>query len=223
MMICIPGLLTRDQVADIRKTLDAGTFVDGKATAGYRAKRVKNNQQLQSGSTERKTLVPLITEALFANRDFKTTAWSRRIGGMLFSRYGPGMRYGAHVDNAIMSKRDNLRTDVALTVFLNEPGDYDGGELVIESSMGSQEIKLAAGGVVVYAASTLHRVAEVTRGERLVAVAWAQSYIRDPAKREIPRELDLIKRTMDEKMHDQPETDLVLKTQANLMRVWSDT
>jgi PKHD-type hydroxylase len=222
MMNCIPGVLTREQISEIRKILDSGAFIDGKATAGYRAKRVKNNQQLEGGSRERKILVPRIIEALNANRDFKTTAWPKRIGGMLFSRYRPGMQYGLHVDNAIMAKSDNLRTDVALTVFLGDPAEYDGGELMIESSMGTQEIKLAAGDVVVYPASTLHRVAEVTRGERVVAVAWVQSFVRDPAKRELLRELDLVKRALDHKLPDQPETDLVFKTQANLMRMWAD-
>jgi PKHD-type hydroxylase len=222
MMTCISGLLSRDQVAEIRKVLGGATFIDGKATAGYRAKRVKNNEQLQAGSSERKQLMPKIIEALTANRDFRTTAWPKRIGGMLFSRYGPGMQYGAHVDNAIMAKSDNLRTDVAFTVFLSEPAEYDGGELVIESSMGTQEIKLAAGDAVAYPASTLHRVAEVTRGERLVAAGWVQSFIRDPAKREILRELDQIKRFLDEAGPNRQETDLLFKTHANLLRMWSD-
>jgi PKHD-type hydroxylase len=111
---------------------------------------------------------------------------------------------------------------VAFSLFISDPSEYDGGELVIESGLGPQEIKLAAGEAVVYAASTLHRVAEVTRGRRLVAAGWVQSQVRDPAQREILHDLERIKRLLAEKMPDAPETDWAFKTQANLMRMWAD-
>lgn len=222
MLLCIAGILNREQLAKIRGVLDASSFIDGKATAGYRAKRVKENRQLKGGSDEHKTIVSMVKEALMENREFTTAAWPKRIGGMLVSRYEPGMRYGPHVDAAIMKKGEPLRTDVAMTVFLNDPADYEGGELVIAGASGMQEVKLAAGDAVVYPSSTLHHVAEVTEGVRYVAAGWTQSYVREPAKREVLYDLEKIKRMLADTLPDAPETDLAFKTQSNLLRMWAE-
>jgi PKHD-type hydroxylase len=221
-MQCIPEILKHDELQKLRHMLSAAEFVDGKATAGYRARRIKINLQLPSESPVLKEATSLVERALWRNMPFTWTAWPQRIRGILFSRYEPGMQYGNHVDNAIMGKSDPWRSDVAFSLFISDPSEYDGGELVIESGLGPQEIKLAAGEAVVYAASTLHRVAEVTRGRRLVAAGWVQSQVRDPAQREILHDLERIKRLLAEKMPDAPETDWAFKTQANLMRMWAD-
>jgi PKHD-type hydroxylase len=222
MMLCIPEVLTREELERLRTGLAGAEFADGKATTGYRGRRVKNNLQLSRENAVGKELAPVVEQALWRNRTFAWAVWPKQIRGILFSRYEPGMRYGNHVDNAIMGKTSLWRSDVAFTIFLGDPADYDGGELVIESALGAQEVKLAAGEAVVYPASSVHRVAEVTRGQRLAAIGWAQSQVRDPAQREILYDLERIKRLLAERLPDAPETDWAFKTQANLLRMWAD-
>jgi len=222
MMLCIPEVLTRAELERLRTTLAGAEFADGKVTAGYRGRRVKNNLQLSRENAAGNDMALIIEQALWRNETFGWAVWPKQIRGILFSRYEPGMSYGNHVDNAIMGKANLWRSDVAFTVFLADPADYDGGELVIESPLGAQEIKLAAGEAVVYPASSVHRVAEVTRGQRLAAVGWVQSQVRDSAQREVLWDLERIKRLMATRLPDAPETDLAFKTQANLLRMWAD-
>jgi PKHD-type hydroxylase len=214
--------LTREELTRIRETLAAAEFVDGRVTTGYRGKRVKNNQQVPRETPASKAMAEIVEKAMRRNRTFDWAMWPKRVGNILFSRYEPGMHYGSHVDNAIMGGADALRSDVSFTVFISDPTDYDGGELVIESSLGDQEIKLAAGEAVVYPATTVHRVAEVTRGRRLVAAGWVQCRVRDAAQREILYDLERIKRFMAEQTPTAAETDLAFKTQANLLRMWAE-
>lgn len=222
MMQCIPEVLTRAELERVRTALAGAEFADGKATVGYRGRRVKNNLQLSRESAAGNDMALIIEQALWRNETFGWAVWPKQIRGILFSRYEPGMAYGNHVDNAIMGKASLWRSDVAFTLFLADPADYDGGELVIESPLGTQEVKLAAGEAVVYPASSVHRVAEITRGRRLAAVGWVQSQVRDPAHREILYDLERIKRLMAERLPDAPETDWAFKTQANLLRMWAD-
>jgi len=222
MMLCIPEVLTRAELERMRTVLAGAEFADGRATAGYRGRRVKNNLQLSRENAAGNDMALIVEQALWRNETFGWAVWPKQIRGILFSRYEPGMSYGNHVDNAIMGKANLWRSDVAFTVFLADPADYDGGELVIESPLGAQEIKLAAGEAVVYPASSVHRVAEVTRGQRLAAVGWVQSQVRDPAQREVLWDLERIKRLMATRLPDAPETDLAFKTQANLLRMWAD-
>jgi len=135
----------------------------------------------------------------------------------LFSRYVPGMSYGTHMDNAMMS---NMRIDLALTIFLSDPADYDGGQLVANFSTGEREVKLPAGSAVLYPATTLHRVAEVTRGQRLAVVTWIRSLIRDAAKREILHDLQTAHHQLSDQIGKTAEIDLLSKCHANLMRRW---
>src|SRR5262249_21565571 len=146
MMLCIPEILTRAELERMRTALAVAEFADGKATTGYRGRRVKNNLQLLRQDAIGKELAPLVEQGLWRNETFARTVWPKQIRGILFSRYEPGMHYGNHVDNAIMGRANPWRSDVAFTIFLGDPADYDGGELVIESPLGTQEIKLAAGG-----------------------------------------------------------------------------
>src|ERR1700741_3168678 len=142
MMLCIPEVLTRAELERLRTALAGAEFADGKATTGYRARRVKNNLQLARDNAVGKEIAPLIEQALWRNETFGWAVWPKQIRGILFSRYEPGMGYGNHVDNAIMGKASLWRSDVAFTIFLADPADYEGGELVIESPLGVQEVKL---------------------------------------------------------------------------------
>lgn len=222
MLICIPDVLEWAEVKKIRAMVGEAAFKDGKLTAGYRAKRVKNNLQLDKnapGAQEAKTIV---LAGLKRNKAFQVAALPRTIRPPLISRYREGMSYGPHVDDALMPGDPKVRSDLSITVFLSGPEDYDGGELVMDSPFGTQEIKLPAGAAVVYPSSTLHHVAAVTRGERLAAVTWVRSYVRDAAQRELLHDLHSVQKKMADAIPDAAETDLAFKTYSNLMRMWSE-
>ena len=223
MLHWINQILDQSDLNTIQAELQQGNFIDGKKTAGYRAKRLKQNQQLKKTPEQAELLNRLIIDKLERNALFQAIAVPKRIHRPLFSRYSEGMQYGKHIDNALMDKPNALRTDLAVTVFLNEPDQYDGGELIIDTPLGEQSIKLPAGDAVVYPATTLHRVASVTSGERLAAVTWVQSYIRDPGQREILFDMNKIRRQLDKQSPDNEETDLAHKVYANLMRLWIET
>jgi len=168
-------------------------------------------------------LIRILVSSLAHNETFNSAVLPYRMADPIFARYQPGMTYGDHVDDPIMGKSGpRFRTDVSMTLFLREPESYEGGELVIRTSFGTREVKLAAGDAVIYPSSSLHRVAEVTGGERLVALAWMQSHVRDPARRELLYELNQAREQL---LRDAPKertTGLVDKSFANLVRMWSD-
>jgi PKHD-type hydroxylase len=184
-------LLERPLLEKVVALVSAQTFVEGKATAHGLAAEVKNNLQIPRTGPELGEADRILIAALQDNRDFQRFAYPRRITLPMFSRYDPGMTYGAHVDDSIINSRngDPVRTDFALTIFLSAAASYDGGELVIEAATGEEEIKLDAGEAVVYSAGSIHRVNPVTRGTRLVAITWAQSIVRDEQVRAILRDL----------------------------------
>ncbi len=219
MLECIPDVLTPAEVKAALSGMSEDVFVDGATTAGFRAKRVKRNEQLGRNAPSREETDRLIVGALRKNRIFQRVALPRTIKAPLFSRYREGMAYGLHVDDATMGK-NAMRTDVSVTVFLNAPDRYDGGELEIRSPFGVQQVKLPAGAAVVYPSSTLHQVRPVTRGERLAAVTWVESKVRDPVRREILMDVDQVRRKLHESCPDSDEADLAFKTYANLMRMW---
>ncbi len=222
MLLCIPDILEFSELKKIRQAVGDGNFKDGKLTAGYRAKRVKNNLQMAKdspGSAEAKSIV---LAALNRNKTFQNAALPRTIRPPLISRYQSGMNYGWHVDDALMAGEPKVRSDLSITVFLSDPDAYDGGELVISSPFGEQEVKLPAGSAVVYPSATLHQVAPVTQGERLAAVTWARSYVRDAARREILSDLLAVQKKLAALAPDESETDLAFKTYSNLLRMWSD-
>jgi len=222
MLTIIPDVLSGKEVREICKIAASGTFVDGKATAGYRAKRVKNNAQMKKQSDDEKSLNTMLRDKLFQNSQFKAVAFPSRIAMPLISRYVPGMEYGLHMDDAVMNKTNPLRTDISVTIFLNNPTDYEGGELVMESPFGTQELKLPMGAAAVYPSSTLHRVAPVSRGERLVAVTWVQSRVRDVRQREILADMDKVAKLLSKTKPEAAETDLAFKSYGNLLRMWAD-
>lgn len=220
MLACIPDVLSADDLTVVRAGLEQGAFVDGKATAGIRAKRVKHNEQLSRNFPCRARLNELIVERLRGHPLVQRFALPKRVNTPLFSRYQPGMQYGLHVDDALMG--DGLRTDLSVTVFLSELADYEGGELQIAGGCGVQAVRLPAGAAVIYPAGTQHRVLPVTAGVRLAAVTWIQSRVRTPAHREILYDLDQVRRRLAEIDAAGEETDLAFKTYANLLREWSE-
>src|SRR3954462_9239431 len=219
MQLVIADILTPEDLSEIRSALAAMRFEDGAHTAGWSARLVKDNEQARESATLR-LLRERVETAIRGNDLFALAARPRALTPLLFSRYGPGQTYGAHVDNPLM---DGLRTDVSFTLFLSDPEAYAGGELVIESAAGEDDLKLPAGHMVVYPSTALHRVAPVTRGERLVAVGWAQSFIRDAEKRELLLDLETARRQLFAKSGKTPELDLLSKTAANLVRIWAET
>jgi PKHD-type hydroxylase len=172
MLICIPEVLSKAQVARFRGTMDAASWEDGRATAGAQSSLVKNNRQLPQDGAAARDLGEHVLQALADSPAFVSAALPAKIFPPLFNRYGVGEAFGLHVDNAIRGVPGTplrIRTDLSCTLFLSEPEDYDGGELVIEDRVGRQEVKLAAGDLVLYPSSSLHFVREVTRGERVAS------------------------------------------------------
>lgn len=222
MIFSIPNVLTLQEVEKITNNLAEGEFVDGKLTAGWHAKLVKNNQQLKSKTTTAKQLTEQIISALQRNSLFQTAVRPRAIHSVLFSRYEVGMSYDRHVDNALMNNSRLWRTDVSFILFLSSPNTYQGGELVIESADEEKAYKLEAGCAIIYPSTSLHRVNPVTEGTRLVAVGWIQSIIRDPGEREILFDLETARRVIFNREGKTAEFDLISKSIANLIRKWAD-
>ena len=222
MIFSIDQILSPDELIDIKQVLEQAEFVDGKLTAGWHAKLVKNNQQLKAGTTQ-KVLKSRIRTALSKNALFQSTVRPKSIHSLLFSRYDLEMSYDTHVDNALMESASGLsRSDVSFTLFLSSPQDYEGGELVIEGVQAEQSYKLEAGSAIVYPSTTLHRVNPVTKGTRLVVVGWVQSTIRAASDREILFDLETARRAIFAKSGKTPEFDLVSKSIANLLRKWTE-
>ncbi|MDH3414107.1 MAG: Fe2+-dependent dioxygenase [Gammaproteobacteria bacterium] len=222
MLTCIPGILNSSDLERIDGILKDAEFEDGRATAGFRAKRVKENLQLNSAAPRKKEVNELVENALKRSTLFRRVAIPRIICPPLISRYKPGMAYGAHVDDALMGSDRRVRTDLAVTVFLNEQSEYEGGELMISTSMGDIAVKLPRGDGVVYPASTIHRVNPIVSGERIAAVTWVQSHVREPMQRELLADLDLLKNSLNDVNPNDEKTDIAFKIYSNLLRMWAD-
>jgi PKHD-type hydroxylase len=218
MILAIADVLSAADVTEVHAGLATATFVDGKATAGWSAQLVKANLQA-AGDPELERLRALVATRLTEHAVFALATRPKTILGPLFSRYEPGHAYGAHVDDALMG---GVRSDVSFTLFLSAPESYEGGELIIDTSAGEDAFKLAAGSVLTYPATTLHRVAPVTRGQRLAAVGWVRSYLRDPAHRELLFELETARRRLFEREGKTADGDLLAKCAANLLRLWCE-
>jgi PKHD-type hydroxylase len=223
MITIIPDILDAAALAQLRALLADATFVDGKLTAGARAKRVKNNEMLKHDSAAATEANKLILGKLLASALFNRATLPKSTRPIMINRYEPGMAYGAHVDNALMGRQPALRSDISLTLFISDPGEYDGGELTIMVDYGHSAIKLPAGQVVLYPSSSLHRVAPVTRGTRIVAVTWVQSLVRDPAQRQVLFDLDRLRVKLEQVAPESIEADVAFKTHANLLRMWAET
>jgi len=227
MFLQIPQVLSSDQLASIRAPLDrdSAPWVDGRVTAGHQGALVKRNQQLEEGSAMANELGNLIIRQLEQNPLFISAVLPHRVYPPMFNRYDTGMHFGTHVDGAIRQipgTGQKLRTDLSATLFLTPPDAYDGGELVIDTDFGSQQVKLAAGDLIVYTATRPHRVNPVTRGQRLACVFWIQSLIRDEARREQLFELD---RTIQQLTTGAVDPDLLVRLTGHyhsLLRLWTD-
>jgi len=223
MLLEIPKVLNVAQLAKIDEILDGAEFADGKLSAGMAARQVKDNEELIKEPKRMELLIRILLSSLAHNRVFNSAALPYRMADPIISRYRSGMQYGDHVDDAIMGKSGpRLRSDVSMTLFLRDPESYQGGELMIRTSFGTSKVKLAAGDAVIYPSSSLHHVAEVTAGERLAALLWVQSHVRDPARRELLFELNQAREQLLAEAPTERSTRLIDRSFANLVRMWSD-
>jgi PKHD-type hydroxylase len=228
MLTCVPDILSKDEVADFRRIMDASDWEDGRSTAGAQSALVKRNQQLPPDNDVSRQLGNRIVSALTANPRFISAAVPLQIFPPLFNRYAAadGHRFGVHVDNAVRGDHltgMRIRTDLSVTLFLSEPDEYDGGELVIEDNYGSHEIKLPAGDLVLYPACSLHMVTPVTRGTRVASFFWLQSMVRDAHARSLIFDLDAAIQSLVERLgRDDPETVKLTGIYHNLIRYWAE-
>jgi PKHD-type hydroxylase len=224
MLVRIPQLLTPAEVAHCRKVLEAAAWVDGKVTAGQQSGKAKFNLQVPQDSPQSRELGEIILDALGRSPLFTTAALPLKVFPPLFNRYDVGMTFHAHVDNAVRPVPGagvRIRTDVSSTLFLTDPEDYDGGELVIEDTYGAQTVKLPAGDLVLYPATSLHRVEPVTRGSRWASFFWTQSMVKEDSRRRLLYELDVsIMRIRADLPDDHPGVLGLTGTYHNLLRQW---
>jgi PKHD-type hydroxylase len=226
MLICVPDVLSKATVAEFRAIIDACDWEDGRSTAGAQSAMVKRNEQLPVNSDTARRLGQRIISALVANPLFVAAAIPLHIFPPLFNRYGAGHHFGAHIDNAVRGDHltgVRIRTDVSMTLFLSEPDDYDGGELIVEDHYGSHAIKLPAGHLVLYPASSLHMVTPIMRGVRVASFFWLQSMIRDPQARRLIFDLDTaIQHLVDRIGRDDPQIVKLTDIYHNLIRYWAE-
>ena len=224
MLLHIPGVFSKDEVKHLRAILDRGPWTDGNATSGHQSAMAKKNLQLPEDSTEAREVQALIQQALTANAMFMSAALPHTIFPPLFNRYEGGGNFGTHVDNAIRQRGNvRIRSDLSATLFLTEPEDYDGGELIVEEMYGEQSVKLPAGDMVLYPSKSLHRVTSVTRGARVSSFFWLQSLIRDDADRESLFRMDVAIQRLN--IERGPTDQAVIELTGvyhNLLRRWSE-
>ncbi|HYD65846.1 Fe2+-dependent dioxygenase [Azospirillum sp.] len=227
MLLTIPDVLTRDQVAYCREIMDRTEWVDGKVTAGHQSALAKNNMQLPEGSPAAREIGDIILNALSANPLFVAAALPLKVFPPLFNRYSGGQSFGIHVDNAIRLMRGSdfrIRSDLSATLFFCDPEDYDGGELVVEDTYGEHRVKLPAGHMVLYPSTSLHEVTAVTRGARVCSFFWMQSMVRDVGQRTLLFQLDAtVQQLGAEKGHKDPAVVQLTGIYHNLVRRWADT
>lgn len=225
MLLHIPNVLTSGQVADFRRKLDAADWTDGRETVGSLGAQVKRNLQLPDTSPLKRELGEVLLVALAKHPLFFSAALPLKYLPPRFNRYADGGEYGFHVDGAVMnlSHGEQLRSDVSCTLFLAEPDEYDGGELIVSDTYGEHEVKLPAGDAIVYPSSSLHRVAPVTRGARIASFFWVQSMVRDDASRRLLFELDA---SIEHLRGSGADAEAVLQLTGvyhNLLRRWAET
>jgi PKHD-type hydroxylase len=225
MLITIPNVLSAADVAQARAKLDAADWVDGKVTAGYQAQKVKENQQLPEGSPLAVELGDLVLKGLARSPVFMSAALPLRVFPPMFNRYAGGGRFGTHVDTAIrqmVTTAQRIRTDVSATLFLTEPEEYDGGELIVEDSYGEHSVKLPAGHLVLYPATSLHRVEPVTRGARVSSFFWIQSMIRSDGDRTMLFDMDQAIQKLAVELPGSPVGVQLTGVYHNLLRRWAE-
>jgi PKHD-type hydroxylase len=225
MIIAIPNVLSLEQVTEARRLLDAADWADGRITAGHQSARVKENQQLPEDSPVARKLSDAVVAALERSPLFVSAALPSKIFPPLFNRYQAGHAFGLHVDNAVRMVRGTahrVRTDLSATLFLSGPEEYDGGELIVEDTYGPQTIKLPAGHMVLYPASSLHKVQAITRGARVASFFWIQSMVRGDAERSMLFDLDLAIQRLNRDVPDHPSAVQLTGVYHNLLRRWAE-
>lgn len=226
MLICIPDVLSKGEVAEFRHAMETAPWEDGRSTAGAQSAMVKNNEQLPPNGDLARSLGKRVITALTASPLFISAAIPLHIFPPLFNRYSQGHYFGVHIDNAVRGDHltgTRIRTDLSVTLFLSEPHEYDGGELIVEDNYGSHEIKLPAGHLVLYPASSLHTVSPISQGVRMASFFWLQSMIRDPHARSLIFDLDTVIQGLVERIgRDDPQTVKLVGIYHNLIRYWSE-
>ena len=226
MLICIPDILSKQEVSDFRRIMDAESWEDGKSTAGAQSAEVKQNEQLNPDGETSRALGNRIITALSKNTLFISAAVPLHIFPPLFNRYVPGKFFGEHVDNCIRGDYLTglrIRTDLSVTLFLSEPDEYEGGELVIEDYYGSQRVKLPAGHAVLYPSTSLHMVTPVTRGARVASFFWLQSMIKDAQARRMTFDMDLAIQELVVRLgRNDPQVRQLTNIYHNLIRHWAE-
>jgi len=228
MLLHVPKVLDEQQLKRVRARLEAAgdAWVDGRATAGHQGARVKHNQQLDEASAVARELGDIILAAIERHPLFISAALPSVVYPPMFNRYRPGMTFGSHVDGAVRllpGTGIKIRTDISVTLFLAAPDDYDGGELLIDDTYGAQSVKLPAGDMIVYPATSLHRVEPVTRGTRLASFFWVQSMVRDDGERALLFDLDSAIRRLGASGADEAARTQLTGCYHNLLRKWAQT
>ncbi|MDP2323782.1 MAG: Fe2+-dependent dioxygenase [Gammaproteobacteria bacterium] len=226
MMMHVPEVLDRATLSRARGIVDKAQWVDGKATAGTQSELVKNNRQLAEESEAAKQARAIVLEALGKSALFFTAALPKKIFPPLFNRYeGANNAFGNHIDNAVRTLRGtnlHVRTDISATLFLSDPEDYDGGELVVEDTYGTHSVKLPAGDLILYPSSSVHRVQPVTRGARIASFFWIESMVRENERRRLLFDLDLSVLALRQTQGDTVPVVRLTGCYHNLMRMWAD-
>lgn len=226
MMLVIPDILSPDELARLRATLDAAEWVDGNVTSGAQSALAKVNEQIPEGSDAHREAGRIVMDALSRSPQFVAAALPLKLFPPLFNRYGPGQSFGNHVDNAVRIQRGSdfrIRSDLSATLFLADPDSYDGGELVIDGLFGAQGVKLPAGHLVLYPSSSVHRVTPVTRGVRVASFMWMQSMVRGDGERRILFDLDRAVQRLAGQLGQGDESVVDLTAvYHNLLRQWAD-
>ncbi len=223
MMLHIPNLIEKNQLQIMRQAMESASFIDGKLSAGKTAKKIKHNEELEYNNEIAQNLGRIMIGHLYSHEPFRQAAMPYRIAAPLFARYKPGMHYGAHIDDPVMGgDGQRFRCDIAVTLFINNPDEYQGGELCIKTAFGTQKAKHAAGDIILYPASSLHYVDSIDSGERLVGIVWVQSMVRDPAQREILYDLVQARDQLSGSEQHQKAYEQVDHSYTNLVRRWAE-
>jgi PKHD-type hydroxylase len=225
LLLQIPGVLAAQELAHCQRLLERAEWIDGRMTAGHQSAQVKHNRQLAEDSEAARELGKIVLAAVSRSPLFIAAALPNRIFPPLFNCYEVGHGFGTHVDNAIRiatASGMRVRTDISATLFLSEPTDYDGGELIVEDTYGTHSVKLPAGGMVLYPASSLHHVKAITRGRRIASFFWIQSMVRDDGQRALLFDLDNAIRRLGADHPEHPSVVQLTGVYHNLLRSWAE-
>lgn len=225
MLLQIPGVFSRDEIRRIRQALDQANWQDGKLTAGYQSARAKHNLQLAEDDPLAREIAEAMLERLWQNPLFMSAALPHKVFPPLFNCYTGGGAFGFHIDNAVRQVRgsaERVRTDLSSTLFFSDPDEYDGGELVIQDTYGTQRIKLPAGDLVLYPGTSIHKVEPVTRGARYASFFWTQSLVREDSQRALLFEMDQAIQSLSRDVPDHPALIRLTGNYHNLLRRWGE-